>query len=111
MSKHAEQLRYNSDQVGEAERRLAIQRTYIERLRASGANTRSAEETLEVMRDIPRGLHYSRSLLRRRAVNRRATKDLPTVKRATKRAAVEHKKAPAGKLAPMGMPGVPRPSS
>ena len=88
MSKHTEQLRHNSDQVGEAERRLTIQRTYIERLQASGANTRLAEEALEVMRDILRDLYNSRSRLRRRAVNSRATKDLSTVKRATKRAAV-----------------------
>ena len=84
MSKHAEQLRHNSDQVREAERRLAIQHTFIERLRASGRDTRSAEESLEVMRDILRELYSSRSLLRRRVVKRRAITDPSTLKTVTK---------------------------
>jgi hypothetical protein len=84
MSKHAEQLRHNSDQVREAERRLAIQHTFIERLRALGRDTRSAEEALEVMRDILRELYSSRSLLRRRVVKRRTITDPSTLKRVTK---------------------------
>ena len=56
-------------QAGRGSReRLAIQRTFVERLRASGKETQSAEQTLEVMRDILRALYYSRSLLRRRVM-------------------------------------------
>lgn len=66
MSKLSQQFSDNSNQVADAEKRLAIQRTYIERLRASGRETKSAEETLEVMRDILMELYNSRSLLRRR---------------------------------------------
>ena len=68
MSKLGQQFNENSKQVGEAEKRLAIQRTFVERLRASGKETKSAEQTLEVMRDILRALYYSRSLLRRRVM-------------------------------------------
>jgi|SRR4029077_5143261 hypothetical protein len=66
MSKLSQQFSQNSKQVGEAEKRLAIQRTFVERLRASGKETKAAEQALEVMRDILRELYNSRSLLRRR---------------------------------------------
>jgi hypothetical protein len=83
MSKLSQQYNENSNQVGEAEKRLAIQRTFVERLRASGKETKSAEQTLEVMRDILRELYNSRSLLRRRvvAVNG-ATPSPPSAKKA-----------------------------
>ena len=68
MSKLGQQFNENSKQVGEAEKRLAIQRSFVERLRASGKETKSAEQTLEVMRDILRARDYSRSLLRRRVM-------------------------------------------
>jgi hypothetical protein len=68
MSKLSQQYNENSNQVGEAEKRLAIQRTFVERLRASGKETKSAEQTLEVMRDILRELYNSRSFLRRRVM-------------------------------------------
>jgi hypothetical protein len=68
MSKSSESLNGNSNQLRDAERRLAIQHTFIDRLRATGKDTRSAEKTLEVMRDILRELYLSRSLLRRRAL-------------------------------------------
>jgi hypothetical protein len=66
MSKLSQQFRDNSSQVRDAEKRLAIQHTFIEQLRASGKGTETAEETLEVMRDILRDLYNSRSVLRRR---------------------------------------------
>ena len=68
MSKLGQQFNENSKQVGEAEKRLAIQRLFVERLRASGKETKSAELALEVMRDILRELYNSRSLLRRRVM-------------------------------------------
>jgi hypothetical protein len=82
IAKHAEQLHHNSDQVREAERCLAIQHTFIERLRALSRDSSSAE-ALEVMREILRGLYHSHMLLRRKVVNRRARTDSSTVKKAT----------------------------
>jgi hypothetical protein len=52
---------HDSDQVRDAERRLTVQHVFIERLRASGNDTRSAEKSLEVMRDILRELYCARS--------------------------------------------------
>jgi len=66
MSKLGEQLHLNDTQVREAERRLELQHTFIARLRASSRDTTSARESLEVIRDILRGLYLQRSQLRRR---------------------------------------------
>jgi hypothetical protein len=77
MSKVSQQFNENSKQVGEAEKRLAIQRTFVERLRASGKETKSAEQSLEVLRDILRELYNSRSLLRRRVVTLNAAAPSP----------------------------------
>jgi hypothetical protein len=52
MTRQDEQYSCNSSQVCEAERRLTGQHIFIDRLRASGNDTRSAEKALEVMRDI-----------------------------------------------------------
>ena len=71
MTRHDEQYSCNSSQVCEAERRLAGQQLFIDRLRASGNDTRSAEKALEVMRDILRELYRARSLLRRKGVPRK----------------------------------------
>ena len=71
MTRHDEQFSCNSSQVRDAERRLAVQHVFIEQLRASGNDTRSAEKALEVMRDILRELYRARSLLRRRVVSRK----------------------------------------
>ena len=65
----------NSSQVRDTERRLAVQHVFIERLRASGNDTRSAEKALEVMRDILRELYCSRSRLRRKDVPRKGAPD------------------------------------
>jgi hypothetical protein len=70
MTRHDEQFSCNSSQVRDAERRLAVQHVFIERLRASGNDTRSAEKALEVMRDVLRELYCARSLLRRKGVPR-----------------------------------------
>jgi hypothetical protein len=70
MSKFKEQLLINSSQVREAERRLAYQQSFIERLRGLAGDTRAAEEALEVMRDILRGLYQERSQLRRKQSSR-----------------------------------------
>jgi hypothetical protein len=56
MTRRDEQFRRNSSQVNDAELRLAGQHVFIELLRASGNDTRSAEKALEVMRDILREL-------------------------------------------------------
>jgi hypothetical protein len=72
-----EQFNSNSSQVRDAERRLAVQHIFIERLRASGNDTRSAEKALEVMRDILRELYRARSLLRRKGVPRKCAPDAP----------------------------------
>jgi hypothetical protein len=72
-----EQFSANSSQVNGAERRLAGQHIFIDRLRASGNDTRSAEKALEVMRDILRELYRARSLLRRRLVSRKHVPGAP----------------------------------
>jgi hypothetical protein len=77
MTRHDEQFSCNSGQVRDAERRLVHQQTFIERLRASGKDTRSAEQALEVMRDILRELYCARSLLRRKGVPRKGAADAP----------------------------------
>jgi hypothetical protein len=69
MTRRDEQFRRNSNQVNDAEQRLAGQHVFIQRLRASGNDTRSAEKALEVMRDILRELYCARNLLRRRVVS------------------------------------------
>jgi len=66
MSKLGVLLHLNDAQVREAERRLGLQHTFIARLHASSRDTTSAEKTLEVIRDILRGLYHQRSQLRRR---------------------------------------------
>lgn len=83
MSKSSESLSGNSNQVRDAERRLAIQHTFIDRLRATGKDTRSAEKTLEVMRDILRELYLSRSLLRRRILPQKQTPSSPARRKNT----------------------------
>jgi hypothetical protein len=83
MSKSSESLSGNSNQVRDAERRLAIQHTFIDRLRATGKDTRSAEKTLEVMRDILRELYLSRSLLRRRMLPQKRTRSSPARRKNT----------------------------
>ena len=84
MTGHDEQFDCNSSQVRDAERRLAVQHVFIERLRASGNDTRSAEKALEVMRDILRELYCARSRLRRKDVFRKgAPCGLPNDRRPT----------------------------
>ena len=83
MSKSSESLSGNSNQVRYAERRLAIQHTFIDRLRATGKDTRSAEKTLEVMRDILRELYLSRSLLRRRILPQNRMRSSPARRKNT----------------------------
>ena len=83
MSKASESLSGNSNQVRDAERRLAIQHSFIDRLRATGKDTRSAEKTLEVMRDILRELYLSRSLLRRRILPQKRTRSSPATRKNT----------------------------
>ena len=83
MSKSSESLSGNSNQVRDAERRLAIQHTFIDRLRATGKDTRSAEKTLEVMRDILRELYLSRSLLRRRILPQKRMRSPPARRKNT----------------------------
>lgn len=75
MSKLVEQMSDNGVQVKDAERRLAMQRTFIERLRGSARDTTSAEAALEVIRDILRGLYDQRSQLRRRMASHKQTDD------------------------------------
>ena len=77
MTRHDEQFSRNSSQVNDAEQRLAGQHIFIDRLRASGNDTRSAEKALEVMRDILRELYRARSLLRRKGVPRKRAPDAP----------------------------------
>ena len=83
MSKSSESLSGNNNQVRDAERRLAIQHTFIDRLRATGKDTRSAEKTLEVMRDILRELYLSRSLLRRRILPQKRMRSSPARRKNT----------------------------
>jgi len=71
MSKVAERLHENSKRVRENEKRVAAQLAFVERLQASGKNTRSAEEALEVMRSLLCDLYRARVLLRRQAAGAR----------------------------------------
>jgi hypothetical protein len=84
--RHDEKFSCNSSQVRAAEQRLAVQHIFIERPRASGNDTRSAEKVLEVIRDILRELCCARSLLRRRVVSRKHVPAAPVrVKKAGSR--------------------------
>jgi hypothetical protein len=67
MSKWAERLHENSQRVRENEKRVAAQLAFVERLQASGRNTRSAEEALEVMRRLLSDLYQTRMVLRQQA--------------------------------------------
>jgi hypothetical protein len=67
MSKWAERLNENSQRVRENEKRVAAQLAFVERLQASGRNTRSAEEALEVMRRLLSDLYQTRMVLRQQA--------------------------------------------
>ena len=69
MSKWAERLHENSQRVRENEKRVAAQLAFVERLQASGKNTRSAEEALEVMRRLLSDLYQTRMALRRQAMD------------------------------------------
>jgi len=77
MTRHDEQFSRNSSQVNDAERRLAGQHIFIDRLRASGNDTRSAEKALEVMRDILHDLYRARRMLRRKGVPCKGAPDTP----------------------------------
>ena len=77
MNEHDEQFDCNSGKVRDAERRLAGQHVFIDRLRASGNDTRSAEKALEVMREILRELYCARSRLRRKVVPREGAPGAP----------------------------------
>jgi hypothetical protein len=77
MTRRDEQFKRNSSQVNDAEQRLAGQHVFIERLRASGNDTRSAEKALEAMRDILRELYRARNLLRRRVVSHKHIPGVP----------------------------------
>jgi hypothetical protein len=85
MIEHDGQFDCNSGQVRDAERRLAGQHVFIERLRASGNDTRSAEKALEVMRDILRELYCARSLLRRKDVFRKGAEAPLRIRKAPRR--------------------------
>jgi hypothetical protein len=69
VSKWAERLNENSQRVRENEKRVAAQLAFVERLQASGRNTRSAEEALEVMRRLLSDLYQTRILLRQQAIS------------------------------------------
>jgi hypothetical protein len=85
MSKLKAQLLANSGQVRDAEKRLAIQHMFLERLRGLARDTRSAEQALEVMRDILLGLYQERSQLRRKVASHKpALGSLKSTPRATK---------------------------
>jgi hypothetical protein len=77
MSKLAERLNENSRRVRENEKRLATQLAFVERLQASGRNTRSAEEALEVMRSLLSDLYLTRILMRRQQARETRPKDTP----------------------------------
>jgi len=87
MSKVAERLSENSKRVRENEKRVAAQLAFVERLQASGRNTRSAEETLEVMRNLLCDLYQTRVLLRRQAGGSDGRTTASTVRAAKRRPA------------------------
>lgn len=60
-----ERLSGNNTRVRNAELRLMLQRSFIERLEAAHRDTTSAEESLEVMRNLLGDLYQERSALRR----------------------------------------------
>ena len=63
-------MRENNAQVGNAELRLMLQRSFIERLQAARRDTTAAEETLEVMRNLLCELYQERTVLRRQLAGR-----------------------------------------
>ena len=60
-----ERLSENNTRVRNAEWRLMIQRAFIDRLEAARRDTSSAEESLEVMRNLLADLYQERMALRR----------------------------------------------
>jgi hypothetical protein len=60
-----EKLSQNNARVRNAELRLMLQRSFIERLEAAHRDTTSAEESLEVMRNLLGDLYQERTALRR----------------------------------------------
>jgi len=60
-----EKLSENNTRVRNAEWRLMIQRAFIDRLEAAQRDTTSAEESLEVMRNLLGDLYQERTALRR----------------------------------------------
>ena len=61
-----ERLSANNTRVRNAELRLMLQRSFIERLEAAYRDTTSAEESLEVMRSLLGDLYQERIALRQR---------------------------------------------
>jgi hypothetical protein len=61
----AERLSENDTRVRNAEWRLMIQRAFVDRLEAAQRDTSSAEESLEVMRNLLADLYQERMTLRR----------------------------------------------
>jgi len=60
-----ERLGENNARVRNAELRLMLQRAFIERLEAADRDTTSAEDSLEVMRNLLGELYQERTALRR----------------------------------------------
>jgi len=60
-----ERLSENNARVRNVEWRLMLQRSFIERLEAAHRDTTSAEESLEVMRNLLGDLYHERTALRR----------------------------------------------
>jgi hypothetical protein len=66
-----ERLSENDTRVRNAEWRLMIQRAFIDRLEAAQRDTSSAEESLEVMRNLLADLYQERMSLRRHLTSQR----------------------------------------
>jgi uncharacterized protein involved in exopolysaccharide biosynthesis len=89
-----ERLRENNAQVGNAELRLMLQRSFIERLQAARRDTTSAEESLEVMRNLLGELYQERTALRRQLAGRSGQNGAPG-KRGAPRRGTNAQKSPA----------------
>src|SRR5262245_20401429 len=89
-----ERLRENNARVSNAESRLMLQRSFIQRLEAAKRDTTAAEESLEVMRNLLGELYQERSALRRQLAGRSRQKSAPG-QRETPRQATKAQKSPA----------------
>src|SRR5262245_7513719 len=86
-----QRLSENNTRVQNAELRLMLQRSFIERLQAAQRDTASAEESLEVMRNLLGELYQERTALRRHLASQSRQSGAPGKSEALRRGAKAQK--------------------